>query len=98
MTVSVAPLDPRQLQKIRLGMSAKLTVTTYRNEQAIVVPPEAIRHEGDRLFVDFRQAPGASVMAQQVKIGRSTPEGVEVFELQPGLVRVPSSSDRWLAT
>ncbi|MCS9522911.1 hypothetical protein N1E65_19255, partial [Pseudomonas aeruginosa] len=42
----------------------------------------------------FRQAPGASVMAQQVKIGRSTPEGVEVFELQPGLVRVPSSSDR----
>ncbi|WP_237749113.1 hypothetical protein, partial [Pseudomonas aeruginosa] len=31
---------------------------------------------------------------QQVKIGRSTPEGVEVFELQPGLVRVPSSSDR----
>ena len=70
------------------------TVTTYRNEQAIVVPPEAIRHEGDRLFVDFRQAPGASVMAQQVKIGRSTPEGVEVFELQPGLVRVPSSSDR----
>ncbi|RCI71811.1 HlyD family efflux transporter periplasmic adaptor subunit, partial [Pseudomonas aeruginosa] len=94
VTVSVAPLDPRQLQKIRLGMSAKLTVTTYRNEQAIVVPPEAIRHEGDRLFVDFRQAPGASVMAQQVKIGRSTPEGVEVFELQPGLVRVPSSSDR----
>lgn len=72
--MSVAPLDPRQLQKIRLGMSAKLTVTTYRNEQAIVVPPEAIRHEGDRLFVDFRQAPGASVMAQQVKIGRSTPE------------------------
>lgn len=54
VTVSVAPLDPRQLQKIRLGMSAKLTVTTYRNEQAIVVPPEAIRHEGDRLFVDFR--------------------------------------------
>lgn len=94
VTVSVAPLDPRQLQKIRLGMSAKLTVTTYRNEQAIVVPPEAIRHEGDRLFVDVRQAPGASVMAQQVKIGRSTPEGVEVFELQPGLVRVPSSSDR----
>ncbi|MDG0902316.1 HlyD family efflux transporter periplasmic adaptor subunit, partial [Pseudomonas sp. L01] len=94
VTVSVAPLDPRQLQKIRLGMSAKLTVTTYRNEQAIVVPPEAIRHEGDRLFVDFRQAPGASVMAQQVKIGSSTPEGVEVFELQPGLVRVPSSSDR----
>lgn len=94
VTVSVAPLDPRQLQKIRLGMSAKLTVTTYRKEQAIVVPPEAIRHEGDRLFVDFRQAPGASVMAQQVKIGRSTPEGVEVFELQPGLVRVPSSSDR----
>ena len=79
--MSVAPLDPRQLQKIRLGMSAKLTVTTYRNEQAIVVPPEAIRHEGDRLFVDVRQAPGASVMAQQVKIGRSTPEGVEVFEV-----------------
>lgn len=96
VTVSVAPLDPRQLQKIRLGMSAKLTVTTYRNEQAIVVPPEAIRHEGDRLFVDFRQAPGASVMAQQVKIGRSTPEGVEVSSCsRVSFACRPRPTDSW---
>ena len=93
--MSVAPLDPRQLQKIRLGMSAKLTVTTYRNEQAIVVPPEAIRHEGDRLFVDFRQAPGASVMAQQVKIGRSTPEGVKVFSSRVSFACRPRPTDSW---
>ncbi|RTR88459.1 HlyD family secretion protein, partial [Pseudomonas paraeruginosa] len=88
VTVSVAHLTPGQLRKIRLGMSAKLAVTTYRNERALVVPPEAVRHEGDRLSVVYRASPAAPIEQLPVRVGRSTPEGVEVLDLAAGQVRV----------
>ncbi|HBP5567310.1 HlyD family efflux transporter periplasmic adaptor subunit [Pseudomonas paraeruginosa] len=88
VTVSVAHLTPGQLRKIRLGMSAKLAVTTYRNERALVVPPEAVRHEGDRLSVIYRASPAAPIEQLPVRVGRSTPEGVEVLDLAAGQVRV----------
>ncbi|MHC8305633.1 efflux RND transporter periplasmic adaptor subunit [Pseudomonas sp. PB3P13] len=93
VTLSVPRLTPEQLRRIRLGMSARLSIVTYRNEQAIVVPPEAIRHEGVTKIVEYR--PAIDQPGQQVSVvtGRSTVSGVEVSGLAPGFVRVqPTAS------
>jgi len=39
VTLSVPKLSKEQLQRVRLGMSARLSIITYRNERAIVLPP-----------------------------------------------------------
>lgn len=88
VTLSLPPLTPEQLRRVRLGMSARLSITTYRNEQAIVVPPQAIRQEGSGWVVDYREAMDRPVQPMTVTTGRSSVGGVEVFGLLPGLVRV----------
>lgn len=60
--VLVVLFDFCQLQKICLGMSVKLMVIIYCNEQVIVVLLEVICYEGDWLFVDVCQVFGVSVM------------------------------------
>ncbi len=85
VTLSIPKLTPQQLQRVRLGMSARLTVVTYNNEQAMVVPSEAI---GPDLTVEYRPAMDQPVERVKVKTGQSTPQGVEVFGLKPGFVKI----------
>jgi len=88
VTLSVPKLSKEQLQRVRLGMSARLTIITYRNEQAIVLPPAALQHVDNGLEVEYREAVGQPVKRVAVTTGQATPEGVEVFGLQPGFVRL----------
>ncbi|AUG08602.1 efflux RND transporter periplasmic adaptor subunit [Pseudomonas sp. S09G 359] len=85
VTLSIPKLTPQQLQRVRLGMSARLTVVTYNNAQAMVVPSEAI---GPDLTVEYRPAMDQPVERVKVKTGQSTPQGVEVFGLKPGFVKI----------
>ncbi|TFY88555.1 HlyD family efflux transporter periplasmic adaptor subunit [Pseudomonas nabeulensis] len=85
VTLSIPKLTPQQLQRVRLGMSARLTIVTYNNEQAIVVPAQAITG-GE---VEYREAMDRPVERVKVTTGQSTPQGVEVFGLKPGLVKIP---------
>jgi multidrug efflux pump subunit AcrA (membrane-fusion protein) len=94
VTLSVPPLTPEQLQRVRLGMSARLSITTYRNEKAIIVPPHAIRQEGPDRLVDYREAMDQPARPMTVTTGRSTLNGVEVFGLAPGFVRAGDRDDR----
>ena len=84
VTLSIPKLTPQQLQRVRLGMSARLTIVTYNNEQAIVVPAQAIV-EGE---VEYREAMDRPVERVKVTTGQSTPQGVEVFGLKPGFVKI----------
>ena len=89
VTLSIPKLTREQLQRVRLGMSARLTIVTYRNDQAFIVPPGAIQRGADGMRVEYRQGPDQPVQRLPVTAGKSTAEGVEVFGLQPGLVRLP---------
>ncbi|AZF32717.1 putative RND efflux membrane fusion protein [Pseudomonas sp. R4-35-07] len=84
VTLSIPRLTPQQLQRVRLGMSARLTIVTYNNAQAIVVPSEAIQAD---MTVEYREAMDKPVERVKVTTGQSTAQGVEVFGLKPGLVK-----------
>ncbi|OYU06526.1 MAG: HlyD family secretion protein [Pseudomonas sp. PGPPP1] len=86
VTLSIPKLTPQQLQRVRLGMSARLTIVTYNNEQAIVVPAQAITG-GE---VEYRETMDKPVERVKVTTGQSTPQGVEVFGLKAGFVKVGS--------
>ncbi|RMP62634.1 hypothetical protein ALQ18_01601, partial [Pseudomonas marginalis pv. marginalis] len=87
VTLSIPKLTPQQVQRVRLGMSARLSIVTYNNAQAIVIPSQAIQPD---LTVEYRPAMDQPVERVKVTTGQSTPQGVEVFGLKPGFVRVGS--------
>ncbi|WET12815.1 efflux RND transporter periplasmic adaptor subunit [Pseudomonas sp. D3] len=86
VTLSIPKLTPQQLQRVRLGMSARLTIVTYNNAQAIVIPSQAIQPD---MTVEYRPAMDKPVERVTVTTGQSTPQGVEVFGLKPGFVKTP---------
>ncbi|XVJ46959.1 efflux RND transporter periplasmic adaptor subunit [Pseudomonas sp. UBT] len=88
VTLSIPKLTAQQLQRVRLGMSARLTIVTYNNEQAIVVPSQAINR--DDMTVEYRAAMDKPVERVKVTTGQSTAQGVEVFGLKPGFVKAGS--------
>ena len=86
VTLSIPRLTPQQLQRVRLGMSARLTIVTYNNAQAIVIPSQAIQPD---MTVEYRPTMDQPVERVTVTTGQSTPQGVEVFGLKPGFVKTP---------
>ena len=88
VTLSIPKLTPQQLQRVRLGMSARLTIVTYNNEQAIVVPSQAINRAD--MTVEYRATLDQPVERVKVTTGQSTAQGVEVFGLKPGFVKIGS--------
>jgi HlyD family secretion protein len=89
VTLSIPKLTPQQLQRVRLGMSARLTIVTYNNDQAIIVPAQAINRTDDGLSVEYRATMDKPVERVTVTTGQSTAQGVEVFGLKPGFVKTP---------
>ncbi|MBT2374505.1 efflux RND transporter periplasmic adaptor subunit [Pseudomonas fluorescens] len=90
VTLSIPKLTPQQLQRVRLGMSARLTIVTYNNDQAIIVPAQAIARGENGMTVEYRVAMDKPVEQVSVTTGQSTAQGVEVFGLKPGWVKVPA--------
>ncbi|WP_226456397.1 efflux RND transporter periplasmic adaptor subunit [Pseudomonas sp. AF03-9] len=85
VSLSIPKLTPQQLQRVRLGMSARLTIVTYNNAQAIVVPAQAL--VGGE--VEYREALDKPVERVKVTTGQATAQGVEVFGLKPGFIKTP---------
>ena len=85
VTLSIPKLTPQQLQRVRLSMSARLTIVTYNNDQAIVIPSQAIQAD---MTVEYRAAMDQPVQRVKVTTGQSTPQGVEVFGLKSGFVKI----------
>ena len=86
VTLSVAALTAEQARRVRPGMSARLSITTYNNEKAIIVAPEAISQEGSEMVVAYRKGEDQPIERRIVMVGHANAEGVEVFGLAPGLV------------
>ncbi|RHW19064.1 HlyD family efflux transporter periplasmic adaptor subunit [Sphingomonas gilva] len=84
-TALLDPLKPEQAALVRIGMSAAVIVTTYNNPDAIVVPPLAVQGAAPAATVLVRPPGGGEPRAVPVRIGRVTPEGVEIVAgLKPG--------------
>ncbi|MGQ5490741.1 efflux RND transporter periplasmic adaptor subunit [Thauera sp. ZXT1-4] len=89
ITVAIDPLSPEQRQRVRLGMSARLAIVTYRAESGLAVPAEALRRSDDgRTFVVYRADMNGAPRRVAVTTGRAVPHGVEVFGMEPGYVEL----------
>jgi len=79
MTFDTFIAAPDLSPECKLGMSATVDIVTYKNDHALLVPPEAIFQDGNGSFVRVNGDRRA------VEVGRSFPEGVEVrSDLKPG--------------
>ncbi|QKH36733.1 HlyD family efflux transporter periplasmic adaptor subunit [Achromobacter pestifer] len=80
---------------VRLGMSARLTVILYRNEQGIAVPPDALRIDADGAsYVLYRATLDALPSKIVVKPGQAIAQGVEVQGLDVGYVQTGYGQSR----
>ncbi|MBS7789936.1 HlyD family efflux transporter periplasmic adaptor subunit [Roseococcus sp. SDR] len=87
VSIAITDLTPEQRARLAVGMSASLAIITHEREDAVVLPPNAIRDENGSRVVRVRE--GGRVVSRPVTLGISTPEGVEVREgLSPGDVIV----------
>ncbi|RNM20704.1 HlyD family efflux transporter periplasmic adaptor subunit [Dickeya undicola] len=84
--VTLATPPAEQRQRLRLGMSARLSVVTYRNEHGIAVPAEALHtDEAGNSYVFFRQDTDSTPQQRTVVPGVAVPQGVEVKGLPEGV-------------
>lgn len=85
--VDLPALDVEQQRLIRLGMSARLSIITYQNPLAVVLPADAISEQEGQFIVMARSAPDQPAAPVIVTLGRSTSDGVEVFGVTAGWVK-----------
>lgn len=77
-------------QPLRPGMSARLAVVLFRDEQAVAVPPGALRSDpSGATYVLYRATPQAQAERVEVIPGNAVAEGVVVTGLAAGWVEVP---------
>ena len=74
--VSFAPETEAQGRAIRLGMSARISIQTYNNPEAIIVPPSAIIDYGGGSQVRMRR--NGKDLTVSVLLGSAFPQGVEI--------------------
>lgn len=86
--VSIPPLTAEQQASVRLGMSAKLSVITYRKDLAVVIPNTAVKRISEKFFVTHREKREQSSRQVEVTIGKATPAGIEVFGISGGYVEI----------
>lgn len=87
IVVDFPEITEEQRQQLRLGMSTKMSITRYRNEAAIVLPPHCLSRNEGKTFVFYKHKESAPEERIDVRTGQSLPEGVEIFGLRPGRVR-----------
>ncbi|WP_207537204.1 HlyD family efflux transporter periplasmic adaptor subunit [Sabulicella rubraurantiaca] len=87
VSVIVDGLTPEQRQRLAVGMSASLSIVVHERQEAVVLPPQAIRTENGQRVVRVRD--GARFVSRPVTLGITIPEGIEIREgISPGDVIV----------
>jgi len=93
VSVSIDPLSPEQQARVRIGMSARLSIVTYRVKEGFALPSEAVQYdENGQPFVIYRQSMNDKPKRVAVKTGRAVLQGVEVFGIEPGYVQLPEQA------
>lgn len=77
--VAIDELPPEAREAVRVGMSANVSIRTYANPEAIVLPLDSVQRQG-RDSGMVRVIRGDPVpREQQVRTGRTVPAGVEIL-------------------
>ncbi|WP_323853487.1 HlyD family efflux transporter periplasmic adaptor subunit [Xenorhabdus koppenhoeferi] len=75
---------------IRPGMSAKVNIVIYRNEQGFVVPEKTLtRDSNGQLSVIWRPNLKHQAVYRLVTVGEAMPEGMEIHGLAAGFIALP---------
>ena len=73
-------------ESIRLGMSAKIAVILYLNNNAIVVPPDTIHVDDKTTWVWFKKTQNSEISKKKIIIGNTVPEGIEIKGIESGYI------------
>jgi len=85
VVVKIDSLAVEQRERVRVGMSADLSIVTYESPQAIVVPASALRRGPEGPYVQVPAGDGGPPRDLPVRTGITTMSGVEVVSgLAPG--------------
>ncbi|PHM31200.1 HlyD family secretion protein [Xenorhabdus innexi] len=83
-----SPMNTNNL--IRPGMSAKVSIVIYQNEQGIVIPEKALVRDNDgNLTVNWRPDLKSTVISRRITVGEAMPEGIEIHGLEKGFIALP---------
>lgn len=84
--VDILPLTLQQRGRIRIGMSAQLSILNYSND-GVVLPAEVIiTDNAGKHFINYREDLGQPATKREVKLGRTFPQGVEIIDSPSGYV------------
>ena len=85
IVVTLAPLSAGARERVRTGMSTRLTVEVYSKDDALMVPLEAVEGRGDKYHVQLVDPETGAISERAVTIGPTTQDSVEIMAgLQPG--------------
>ncbi|MCC8379636.1 efflux RND transporter periplasmic adaptor subunit [Xenorhabdus sp. PB30.3] len=80
-----SPINTNYL--IRPGMSAKVSIVIYHNEQGVVIPEKALSRDNDgNLSVSWRPDLKNQATSRQITVGEAMPEGLEIHGLEKGFI------------
>ncbi|WP_340608409.1 HlyD family secretion protein [Xenorhabdus bharatensis] len=80
-----SPMNTNYL--IRPGMSAKVSIVIYHNEQGVVIPEKALsRDNNGNLSVSWRPDLKTPATSRQITVGEAMPEGLEIHGLEKGFI------------
>ena len=83
--VTLDPLDDAQQRRLRAGMSSRLEIVVYRNEEALTVPLAAVDRRGRAHWVQIVDPGTGETVEREVEIGLTTMNSVEIVAgLAPG--------------
>ena len=76
---------PEALARLKVGMSAHVTIVVYRQSEAMLVPIHAVERSADQAWVHVVDPETEAVERRSVELGLTTLDSVEVVEgLFPG--------------
>ncbi|MYB33597.1 MAG: HlyD family efflux transporter periplasmic adaptor subunit [Gammaproteobacteria bacterium] len=78
ITVELKELNPFQRERLRVGMSAHVTIVIYSNAQAIMVPLESVEQFGNAARIRVLD-PSGNIVERIVETGLTTLDSVEVL-------------------
>ncbi|MCY3802869.1 MAG: PAS domain S-box protein [Gammaproteobacteria bacterium] len=79
VTVELEPLEGMKRSHLRAGMSCQVRIVVHHNPQALMVPVEAIDTRGDQFLVHILDPDTGAARVQEVQIGLTSLEAVEVL-------------------
>ena len=78
VVVTLDPLDAKQAQRVRAGMSCRLQIVVYSKNAALMVPLEAVEERGRSYWVRVVDPSTGELSEREVAIGPTTQDTVEV--------------------